>query len=110
MFTYNYKLPLTISHIASYTNGITKEIVMPTIKTAISIDEKLFAEVTALSEKYKISKSQIFSQSVAYFINKNKNLDLLHKINAAFSHDLQTIDDEYLKKSEKNYRAIIDKW
>ena len=70
---------------------------MPAIKTAISIDEDLYNKVKDLSSSLNISKSQIFSQAVEYFINKKNNLELLKKINESYSPELDEIDIEYLQ-------------
>ena len=83
---------------------------MSTIKTAISIDEDLYKKVMVLSSKLKISKSQIFSQAVEYFIVKNNNIELLKKINEAYSSELNEINPEYLEATKKSYSKIIDKW
>ena len=83
---------------------------MSTVKTAISIEEGLYKKIKDLSTELKISKSQIFSQAVEYFIEKRSNLELLKKINEAYSHVIDDIDPEYLKGSKKIYSKIIDKW
>ncbi len=83
---------------------------MSTIKTAISIEERLYEEVKELSSRLNIPKSQIFSQAVEYFINKKNNLELLKKINESYSEVLNEIDTEYLEAVKKAYSPIIDKW
>jgi metal-responsive CopG/Arc/MetJ family transcriptional regulator len=54
---------------------------MATIKTAISIDEKLFKEAEKLSAKMKISRSQFFSRAVEEMLERKKNQKLLEMIN-----------------------------
>jgi metal-responsive CopG/Arc/MetJ family transcriptional regulator len=73
---------------------------MNSIKTAISIDRKTFASVNKMSRKLRISRSQFFSQAARYMVEKDENLDLIRRINAAFEHDPE--DDTRLK-SEKTY-------
>ena len=83
---------------------------MPAIKTAISIDEDLYKKVKDLSSRLNMSKSQIFSQAVEYFIDKKNNLELLKKINELYSTELNEVDTEYLKAAKISYSKIIDKW
>jgi metal-responsive CopG/Arc/MetJ family transcriptional regulator len=58
---------------------------MSTIKTAISIDKDLYKKIQKLSQQLNISKSNIFSQAVEYMITRKSNLELLKKINNAYS-------------------------
>ena len=96
---------------SSYTNSITRQgNKMATVKTAISIEKSLYKKLKKLSEEINISRSQIFSQAVEYFINKKDNLELLKKINDAYSREIDNIDSEYLKATKKVYSKIIDKW
>jgi len=83
---------------------------MATIKTAISIDEGLYIKVKDLSSRLNISKSRIFSQAVEYFIDKNDNLELLKKINDAYSSEINEVDPDYLIAVKKSYSKIIEKW
>ncbi len=84
---------------------------MSTVKTAISIDSNIFKKVEKLSSKIKLSRSQIFSQAVEYFITKTDNLELLNKINEAYSDLPNESERNYLKKAKRNYKSkVIDKW
>jgi len=83
---------------------------MSNIKTAISIDKDLYKQVKKLSDKYKIPRSRIFSQAVDYFINKNANIELLKRINEAYSDEYKEMDSDYLKTIKTNYSKLIDKW
>jgi predicted DNA-binding protein len=78
---------------------------MATVKTAISIDEVIDKKVKKLSKKLNMPKSQIFSQAVEYFIEKDENLELLQKINE--SHE------PYLSKNNSQkmiHSKVIEKW
>ncbi len=80
------------------------------IKTAISIDESLFAEVSRLSDETKLSRSQIFSQAVRYFIERNNNLELVRKINEAYPDvlDENEAEMELIKKSKRKYKEVLE--
>lgn len=82
---------------------------MGTIKTAISIDEVIFKQVDKLSKKLHISRSSFFSQAAQYMIEKDENLELLKKINAAVEN--QSDDDTQLKH-QKTYtqQKFAEKW
>jgi metal-responsive CopG/Arc/MetJ family transcriptional regulator len=84
---------------------------MAVIKTAISIDESLFDKINRLSEEIKLSRSQIFSQAVRYFIERKNNLELVRKINQAYSDVLDEDEMECLDKSKRKYKEIFkEEW
>jgi len=84
---------------------------MAVIKTAISIDERLFDKVSKFSDEIKLSRSQIFSQAVRYFIERKNNLELVRKINRAYSDVLDEDEIERLEKSKRKYKEILEeKW
>jgi metal-responsive CopG/Arc/MetJ family transcriptional regulator len=81
---------------------------MAVIKTAISIDKSLFDRISKLSDEIKLSRSQIFSQAVRYFIDRKNNLELVRKINQAYSDVLDEDEIERLEKSKIKYKEILE--
>jgi metal-responsive CopG/Arc/MetJ family transcriptional regulator len=83
---------------------------MKTIKTAISIDSETFRLVDRLSKKLHISRSRFFSQAARYMAEKDENLELLKKINAAV--DTYRDDDSHRLVHEKKYalKRTSEKW
>lgn len=81
---------------------------MGTIKTAISIDSRVFKKVDSLAKKLRISRSQFFTQAAKHMIKKDDNLELLQKINEAYKGD----DDNIRRKIEKQYtrKKVVEKW
>ena len=95
----------------SYTIGITKtfEVFMATIKTAISIEDDIYNEVERMTKRLHISRSYFFSQAARYMINQKENLELLRKINAAYSGGDGKVEEKKQRKQEKKYRAARTK-
>jgi len=87
---------------------------MGTVKTAISIDSELFDKINTLADEIKLSRSQIFTQAVKYFIDRKDNLELIRRINQAYSDTIDTIDEdetELLELSKQKYAEIIkEEW
>jgi metal-responsive CopG/Arc/MetJ family transcriptional regulator len=81
---------------------------MGTIKTAISIDSKIFDKVDRLSRKLHISRSQFFTQAAIHMIKRDDNLELLQKINDAYEKEDDKIKSTMKKKYSK--KKIIEKW
>lgn len=84
---------------------------MGTVKTAISIDSELFDRINTLADEIKLSRSQIFSQAVTYFIDRKNNLELIRRINRAYSDIIDEDEVELLEHSKQKYAEIIkEEW
>ncbi len=81
---------------------------MGTVKTAISIDSELFDKINTLADEIKLSRSQIFSQAVKYFIDRKNNLELVRRINQAYSDTINEDEMERLEHSKQKYAEIIE--
>ena len=58
---------------------------MPTIKTAISLDQNLFERSDQLAQELKLSRSGLIGQALEEFIAKRRNRDLLARLNQAYA-------------------------
>jgi metal-responsive CopG/Arc/MetJ family transcriptional regulator len=84
---------------------------MTVIKTAISIDKSLFEKINQLANEIKLSRSQIFSQAVRYFVDKRDNLELVRRINQAYSDVLDEAETRLLEKSKRRYKETLkEEW
>jgi metal-responsive CopG/Arc/MetJ family transcriptional regulator len=83
---------------------------MRTVKTAISIDTETYRLVDRLSRKLHISRSRFFSQAARYMVEKDENLELLKRINAACEQYKN--DDAARHVYEKKYALprMSEKW
>lgn len=80
-----------------------------TVKTAISIDAKTFRKVERLTRRLHISRSQFFTQAAKHMIERDENLDLLQRINAAYEPDAA---ERARTSREKSYsrKTVVDEW
>jgi metal-responsive CopG/Arc/MetJ family transcriptional regulator len=83
---------------------------MKTIKTAISIDPETFRLVNRMSRKLHMSRSRFFSQAARYMAEKDENLELVKRINAAV--DQYKSDDAQRHALGKKYamKRTLEKW
>lgn len=83
---------------------------MSVTQTAISINEGVFLQVIQLTRKLRISLSQFFTQAARYMIQKDRNLDLLKRINASYS-GLEEAETARLADEKKyTHKKIVEKW
>ncbi len=74
---------------------------MPGVKTAISLDEKLFKRVNELSKEMHVSRSRLFTLAVTDYLKKQENQAILARLNKAYGD--QPTDEE--RKITKSMRA-----
>jgi len=82
---------------------------MAKIKTAISIDKSIFEQMDTLAKKSKISRSRLYALAALEFIMKNKNIDLLKSLNAAYK-ELPETEPIVAKMKSTHYKIIKDQW
>ncbi|MBF0290304.1 MAG: CopG family transcriptional regulator [SAR324 cluster bacterium] len=58
---------------------------MPTVKTAISLDQNLFEKVNDFAENLHVSRSRLFVLAIEDFIKKKEDQILLEKLNNAYN-------------------------
>ena len=57
---------------------------MPTVKTAISLDQNLFEKVNHFAEDLHVSRSRLFVLAIEDFIKKKENQIILEKLNNVY--------------------------
>jgi len=82
---------------------------MANMKTAISIEKSIFKQMDALAKKTKISRSRLFAIAAREFIQRNKNIDLLKSLNAAYD-DLPETESLVANMRSTHYKIVKDQW
>ena len=82
---------------------------MPNMKTAISIEESIFKQMDLFAKKIKISRSRLFAIAAQEFLQRNKSIDLLKSLNAAYD-DLPETEPLVEKMRSTHYKIIKDQW
>ncbi len=58
---------------------------MPTVKTAISLDQNLFEKVNNFAEELHISRSRLFVLAIEDYLKNKENQIFLEQINQAYT-------------------------
>ena len=82
---------------------------VPNMKTAISIEKSTFQQMDTLAKKLKISRSRLFAIAAQEFLQRNKNMDLLKSLNAAYD-DLPETEPIVEKMRSTHYKTVKDQW
>ena len=77
---------------------------MPGVKTAISLDEKLFKRVNKLAQEMRVSRSRLFTLAVTDYLKKQENLVILAQLNKAYGNQP---NERYQKKDLMKYLMVL---
>lgn len=85
---------------------------MTKAKTAISIDSSLLVETDIMAKELDIPRSQIIADALSVYLQQYRNKQLLAKINAACSAELDAEDVEAMKiiRSHQKKQGQLDEW
>ena len=81
---------------------------MPGVKTAISLDEKLFNRVNKLSKEMHVSRSRLFTLAVKDYLKKQENREILAQLNKAYGDQAAEEEVEIMKSMRVRHGNIIE--
>ncbi|HEY5527705.1 MAG TPA: hypothetical protein VIK02_08995 [Candidatus Anoxymicrobiaceae bacterium] len=79
---------------------------MASRKTAVSIDEELFAKADAFAHDIGVSRSQLFARALESFMREQEDVALLAEINEAYSTP-ETPAERKRRKLTRNYMRNV---
>lgn len=84
---------------------------MPSIKTAISVQQPLFERAETIARTMNISRSRLFTLALEDFIRRYENRQLLDRINAAYEDAPDPSEQALLRSIRGRYRQLVeDEW
>lgn len=81
---------------------------MQTIKTAISIEKNLFDQAEQIAHTMKVSRSRLFMMAMQDFIERQKNRELLARINAAYADEPDAAEQTLRRKLRRQQRRMVE--
>lgn len=81
---------------------------MPTVKTAISLEQDLMAKVQEVACTMNISRSRVFALAAEEFVRRQENRKLLENIDAAYEGEPDTEEQIRLRASRRSFRKLIE--
>lgn len=63
------------------------------MKTAISIPDKIFAAADTLAEKMGVSRSRLYATAVAEYLAKHQDEGITQQLNAVYAEEPSGLDD-----------------
>jgi metal-responsive CopG/Arc/MetJ family transcriptional regulator len=81
---------------------------MQAVKTAISIEKKLFDQAEELARTMRVSRSKLFVIALQDFIEHQKNKEMLAQINAAYADEPDATEGTLRTKSRRQHRLMVE--
>ena len=81
---------------------------MATVKTAISLDQELFAQVEELASSLKVSRSRVFALAAEDFVRRRLNAQITRQLNEAYSDEAREEDLETVRQMRPTHRRLAD--
>jgi len=80
---------------------------MPSVKTAISLEEDLFNQVNQLAADLQVSRSKLFTLAVKDYLKKQESKKILAQLNAAYNDSSSKEEDVISKAMLKKQHKIV---
>ena len=81
---------------------------MAHVKTAISLDKELFAQLESLAEEMKVSRSQLLGLALEDFLQRRHNQLLLEQLNVAYDDAPDPTEQTLLQRMRQNQRQLVE--
>lgn len=80
---------------------------MSSIKTAVSIEEKLFHQAEELAEELQVSRSRLVSLALSAFIERYEAQKITDKLNEVYAERPTQEDEEWLEAARQTYVELL---
>jgi len=81
---------------------------MAHVKTAISLDKELFAQLESLAEEMKVSRSQLLGLALEDFLQRRHNQLLLEQLNVAYDDAPDPTEQTLLQSMRQTQRQLVE--
>lgn len=82
---------------------------MATIKAAISIQDSLYEQVTALANEMQISQSELIALAMEEYLHHHRNRKLLQSIDEAYAEGLDPSEQAMLEGMRRHQQQLGEK-
>ena len=72
------------------------------MKTAISIPDPIFQAAEGLAHRLGISRSELYAEAVAEYMQSHKNQNVTAKLNELYGEEVSEMDEELLSMQSRS--------
>jgi metal-responsive CopG/Arc/MetJ family transcriptional regulator len=81
------------------------------MKTAISLDDELLQQVDKTARRMGLSRSRLFALAVADFLQRQRQEQMLHRLNEVYASVMESAEKRLLKRiKSKVRRTAKERW
>jgi len=89
-------------------HGITSS---RTVKTAISIDDRLLQEADRTARLMGLSRSRLFARAIGEFLQRQRREQMLHRLNEVYADGMEPAEKRLLAGMKARVRpAVKERW
>lgn len=81
---------------------------MPTVKTAVSIEESLFAQAEALAREMNTSRSRLFALALEEFVRSHRSRQIRERIDAAYAGAPDPAEQALQRRMRRQHKRIVE--
>ena len=81
---------------------------MAIVKTAISLDQELFAQVDELASSLKVSRSRVFALAAEDFVRRRRQAQITQQLNEAYTDEAREEDLETVRQMRPTHRRLAE--
>ena len=81
---------------------------MTSVKTAISLDAKLYDEARELARELGLSRSRLFGLAIEDFIQRRRNKKIFDQLNAAYADGPDPEESDMLQGGLRLFRKVLE--
>lgn len=81
---------------------------MPTVKTAVSLQHSLFAQVEDLARDLNVSRSQVVALALEEFVRRHQNRQLLDALNHVYDDSPEHDDPARTPARRQQHRRVVE--
>ncbi|MGH7180255.1 MAG: hypothetical protein ACREJC_22950 [Tepidisphaeraceae bacterium] len=82
---------------------------MPKVKTAISIESRLFRQVDRFAKRARVPRSQVFAEGARRLLRELSSKEITRRINAALAGDDQAEERAYARAASASMARIWER-
>lgn len=81
---------------------------MAHVKTAISLDKDLFAQLESLAEEMPVSRSHLFGLALEDYLQRRENRLLLEQLNTAYAEGADPAEQTLRQRMRQQQRQLVE--
>lgn len=80
------------------------------MKTAISIEDKLFKDAEKFAKTYKLSRSELYQRALRQYLTDAQQIDITNRLNSIYANEPAAVPPRLAKAQAKTIQKHNEAW